>query len=80
MSLYDRIRSPDPYVRLFALLEVAQMRQKAAMADELANALQSQLQDVVELRAKLPIEKCGPADRWHAACSVLVKFNLTKEV
>jgi hypothetical protein len=32
--LYDRMRSPDPYVRLYALIEVAEMRSKAALSEE----------------------------------------------
>lgn len=49
MSLYDRIRDPDPYVRLYALIEVAMVRERAALADALAlhlhvlvNALEAQ--------------------------------------
>lgn len=39
LPLYDRVRSADPYVRLYALIEIAGLREKAAFSEELVKLL-----------------------------------------
>lgn len=71
--LYDRIRDPDPYVRLFALLEVARMRERAKLADDLALHLHVL---VSEIEAGPPVERVGDAiSKSRAVLARYIKLN-----
>jgi len=75
--LYDRIRDNDPYVRLYALIELAKLRRRAEMADDLADALSRMLAQAA-LPPDAPAAPDEPFDECRAALDRYVEFN--KEV